>query len=663
MGSGSSKNSDNNREIRINDNHQFNNNDYDDNNMYFNSDMNRNDNNSDFKVGVLQFETRELKNFTKNFIKEQRIQDSFFKDSDNDDSSFNLLKKKEITDLSNFFKSNQSIMIDSLENKISQIINKNDGFLNMTSKILSIEKADNVFSQKIKKEIAKIENNEKEFKINYLTVMIVGKSGVGKSTLINNLLNLKGDKRAKHGVGNFQTVNTDPYISEDFPLLRLIDTRGIELNQNYGAESVKRDATKYINEQIETNNPNNFVQCIWYCITGNRFEQVEIDLLNSLRDAYDNNSIPIIIVYTQATDNNAINGMRKYIEEKNINAQFIKVLAERKELVNKQYLEPFGLDELVDETLKRCKQALKGKMRSVMTNNIGLNIKNKLIEENNYIAKYIYEKQVLNFTSIYKKVLSDKEFINYVIFLLGKNIEYYLEKNLTDKSKECFYNNDFISDNMTNYINFYKDCTNKLISSALNKYPIEFIDYQVLVERNENKDIKIKNKRCLKEFIETSKNFLNDNYYYISQVQYIYHLLRDSCQNITKGFEQNSNQIIMKMITKKDNQYAISECFAKKFGEFEKRVNNFFKNNSFLRLGDNGIYKNDFNLNNFNNNNQYRNNYQMNGFENNSIIKSHNQYNNLNNLNNINDDSENDLPSKSQVYDTNYNEHRNYPDF
>ena len=32
------------------------------------------------------------------------------------------------------------------------------------------------------------------------------------------------------------------------------------------------------------NDYNNFVHCIWYCLTGERFEQVEIDLLNRLRN-------------------------------------------------------------------------------------------------------------------------------------------------------------------------------------------------------------------------------------------------------------------------------------------------------------------------------------------------------------------------------------------
>jgi hypothetical protein len=71
----------------------------------------------------------------------------------------------------------------------------------------------------------------------------------------------------------------------------------------------------------------------WYCITGKRFEQAEIELLNALRATYKDNNIPIIIVYTQATDDEAIVSMKKYIKEQNIKGDFIQVLAKRKKMV------------------------------------------------------------------------------------------------------------------------------------------------------------------------------------------------------------------------------------------------------------------------------------------------------------------------------------------
>ena len=62
--------------------------------------------------------------------------------------------------------------------------------------------------------------------------MLVGKSGVGKSTLINQFLKLKG-KKAKTGAGNFQTILADVYTSKSVPSLRLVDTRGIEFSKEF----------------------------------------------------------------------------------------------------------------------------------------------------------------------------------------------------------------------------------------------------------------------------------------------------------------------------------------------------------------------------------------------------------------------------------------------
>lgn len=68
------------------------------------------------------------------------------------------------------------------------------------------------------------------FKIKYLTIMIIGITGTGKSTLVNNLL-FDGEIHALEVVGKIGTLEpTTPYQNKkDVPYLRLIDTRGIEL--------------------------------------------------------------------------------------------------------------------------------------------------------------------------------------------------------------------------------------------------------------------------------------------------------------------------------------------------------------------------------------------------------------------------------------------------
>ena len=42
------------------------------------------------------------------------------------------------------------------------------------------------------------------------------------------------------------------------------------------------------------------IDCIWYCITGNKVQEVEIDFLKKLNNLY-YQKFPIIIVYTQTT--------------------------------------------------------------------------------------------------------------------------------------------------------------------------------------------------------------------------------------------------------------------------------------------------------------------------------------------------------------------------
>jgi hypothetical protein len=237
-------------------------------------------------------------------------------------------------------------------------------------------------------------------------------------------LKLSKGNKAKTGTGNFQTIKIQSYQSNALPFLRLIDTRGIELNVQYGADAIKEDAENFIQEQLSSNNINNFVHCIWYCITGNRFEKAEIDLLKALRGSYGENKIPIIIVYTQATDENTISEMSRHIKSSNIEEKFIKILAERKKLTNGSFLDSFGLSELLKETLNKCRKALKGEMRTVMVDNISKHIRNILKGDNSHIKNYINEKTILDFIKEYK-IKTDDEFIDYILKMYG-NIAFFI---------------------------------------------------------------------------------------------------------------------------------------------------------------------------------------------------------------------------------------------
>jgi len=104
--------------------------------------------------------------------------------------------------------------------------------------------------------------------------------------------------------------------------------------------------------------------------TWNRFYKVAKDFLDYLRNTYPDNKITILLVYTQTINFETVSEIAYYINKEKIYSKFIPVLADNKKLTNSQNLEEYELDDLLNESLKRCEKALSGDMRDIMANKI-----------------------------------------------------------------------------------------------------------------------------------------------------------------------------------------------------------------------------------------------------------------------------------------------------
>ena len=95
-------------------------------------------------------------------------------------------------------------------------------------------------------------------------VLLIGNSGVGKSTLINSIL---GERLADTGVGiEGVTKDVRVYEKEGIPF-RLIDTAGLEpsyLKQRKTINEIKKWSAKSAKEGYK----NNQVNLIWFCVDG-----------------------------------------------------------------------------------------------------------------------------------------------------------------------------------------------------------------------------------------------------------------------------------------------------------------------------------------------------------------------------------------------------------
>ena len=255
--------------------------------------------------------------------------------------------------------------------------------------------------------------------INNFNVLILGKTGVGKSTIINTLLQLKGENEIPTNsiLGDSVTKGPPkPYVSNKFNGIRFYDSEGISLSNEMDA--CTQQITKFINEQLLTNNPDLFINCIWYCVNGERFEERELIFIKNLMDIYTDDNLPIVIVYTKAVDDKVddvmIEKIKKRFNNIGLNICILKCLAKDKEIVHndKKYIfKAFGIKELITETFTKMQFAVKSScfhsVRSQLKKRFLFNLSNRCEE-----LKKLYLENICNFQELPVISLSNLVYIS-----------------------------------------------------------------------------------------------------------------------------------------------------------------------------------------------------------------------------------------------------------
>ena len=193
--------------------------------------------------------------------------------------------------------------------------------------------------------IDSFQNQVKDLK--RLNIVVVGKSGVGKSTLINSLFR---DNFAKTGLGRPVTSEIRRIEKKNYPLV-IYDTPGFELSHGQ-QEMIKQGIVKLINEGIASQDINQAIHCIWYCINvgANRtFDESEIAWIREFTESNNITRVPIVIVLTQACPKKKAAEMKKLVESENLDVvKVIPVLAQDMNFDDEYVAKAYGLDTLVE---------------------------------------------------------------------------------------------------------------------------------------------------------------------------------------------------------------------------------------------------------------------------------------------------------------------------
>ena len=148
-----------------------------------------------------------------------------------------------------------------------------------------------------------------------LNIMVMGKTGAGKSTLINNVFSRN---LAQTGIGKPVTQSIRKYEIEDFPLA-IYDTPGLELGGENAIDELLKES-KEVLAKGAMRGISESIHCIWYCVStpSHRFEEAEVEFIKKFLDEANEFCVPVIIVLTQSYSKKDAKALMSEIEKENL---------------------------------------------------------------------------------------------------------------------------------------------------------------------------------------------------------------------------------------------------------------------------------------------------------------------------------------------------------
>ncbi len=230
--------------------------------------------------------------------------------------------------------------------------------------------------------------NEEIKNLKPANIMLTGKTGVGKSTLINNVFR---ENIARTGIGSPVTEHIKKLSKEGVPV-NLFDTKGIELSYE-SQEIVKNEIMHEINKMNSSSNIEDRLHMMWYIINSNsnRIESFEIEWIKSFSKI-----VPIIVVLSQSIHEENSKELESYIDNLNLDIKgIIRVVAEEYNFKGFSITQS-GLKELVSLTY----DILPKDMKRSFNNAQKAYIEKKAEEATRWALTYIGSTFMIGFTPI-----------------------------------------------------------------------------------------------------------------------------------------------------------------------------------------------------------------------------------------------------------------------
>ncbi len=218
----------------------------------------------------------------------------------------------------------------------------------------------------------KVQGEFENMKNQSANIIIAGKTGVGKSTLINAIF---GEQLAAVGVGAPVTQNMNLLSKKGIPI-KIYDTKGLELEESV-QDSIKKEINDLIHKKLIAGNENEFIHMIWYCVNcaSSRIEKSEIEWINTLLDKNNSHNVSIVLVLTQCFSLPKQEEFLREINKLNLNVtETVPLLAESYKIADNYTVPTHGLNKLVEITSKVLPEAQKASFINAQKVNLDIKV-------------------------------------------------------------------------------------------------------------------------------------------------------------------------------------------------------------------------------------------------------------------------------------------------
>ncbi len=185
-------------------------------------------------------------------------------------------------------------------------------------------------------------------------VVVIGNSGVGKSTLINAVL---GEQKAETNFGTKGTTDhLRIYTNEQIPF-QIIDTQGFEPTFIKSRKAINQ-VKKWSKQSLKDENKEQRIHAIWFCVDGTARKLFPDALKNLAKATSLWKSVPVIVVITKSySEPERVQNIELVHQAFEKDKQFkqrikavIPVVAEIYVINEEAYAAPAGIDELIEAT-------------------------------------------------------------------------------------------------------------------------------------------------------------------------------------------------------------------------------------------------------------------------------------------------------------------------